>query len=90
MTGKFLHIGFRWGTVVKEKELEAVFNYATDWLKYAPNCWILWTTTDPAGWWERIKPHVTEKDRVLICEININNRQGWLEPWIWDWIKKPR
>jgi len=89
-TGKFLHIAFLWREVPKVHELEPVFNNALDWLRYAPNCWIVWTTTDASGWYERLRLHMSTNDSVLICELNLQNKYGWMAQWIWDWLEKPR
>ena len=70
--------------------IKPVFDTALDWVRYAPNCWILWTTTDIDGWYRRIKPHLGASDQVLTCEVNLANRQGWVKPVIWNWITRPR
>ena len=49
---------FGWKGPVKMKELEPVFNKALDWMRYAPNCWILWTTTPAEDWVGRLKPYL--------------------------------
>lgn len=85
---QFLHIAFKWSGQPKIKELEPVFNKAVDWLRYAPNCWIVWTSSDVQKWKERLKPCLGEHDYMFICELNINNRQGWLPLWMWSWINK--
>lgn len=41
--GRYLHFGFKFKGPPKIKELEPLFNLASDWLRYAPNCWIVWT-----------------------------------------------
>lgn len=90
VTPKFIHIGFNWNGVPKINELLPVFNQALDWIRYAPNCWIVWTTTDTLGWHNRIVPLITQADRVFICELNISNKQGWMDKFAWDWFNKPR
>lgn len=91
MSARFYHIAFNWDGVPKVKELEEpVFNKALDWARYAANCWIVWSTTDPQGWLTRIKPHMGPGDHVFICELDVTNRQGWLPKWMWGWLKKPR
>jgi hypothetical protein len=89
--GKFLHISFAWNFLTKEQELEQlVFPTAKDWMRYSPNCWIVYTYVDANDWYARIKPHVAERDHFLICELNIQNRQGWMDKWVWEWFNKPR
>ena len=86
----YLHIGFNWANEPKVDELKPTFDKALDWIRYAPNCWIVWTSTTPQGWYERLKPHLREGDHVFICELNLRNRQGWLPQWVWEWIKLDR
>jgi hypothetical protein len=89
--GRFLHIGFMWSSVLpKTKELEPVFGKALDWLRYAPNCWIVWTTSLPEVWYQRLKPHLGTSDQVFICQIDATQRSGWLSKWIWEWLNKAR
>jgi len=90
---RFLHVGFNWIGNPKVTELEGVFNSAIDWIRYAPNCWILRTTTDPDIWLARVKPYMTENDQVFICELNtssIEKYSGWLSPWMWPRIQNPK
>jgi hypothetical protein len=87
---KFLHVSFNWGAFPKVEELEPVFALALDWVRYAPNCWIVWTTTDAEGWYNRLVRHITTDDRVFICELNMINKQGWMDKWIWEWMNKPK
>lgn len=86
----FLHIGFNWVGAPKIDELESVFNLAVDWVRYAPDCWIVWTSSSPQKWYARLKPHLEPGDNVFICELRIENRSGWLPKWVWKWINKDR
>jgi hypothetical protein len=83
-----------WKGTPKVTELEPVFNHALDWARYAANCWILWTTTEPDVWLERIRPHLGVDDNVVIAELALGtsptNYTGWAGKWLWEWIKKPR
>ena len=88
--GQFLHISFKWTAVPKTNELEPVFNYAIDWLRYAPNCWIVWTTSSAQTWFRRLKPHLGPQDHMFICRLDLTERKGWLPKWIWDWLGKRR
>jgi len=90
---KFLHIGFAWVGQPKTKALEPLFNrHALDWVRYASNCWIVWTNENPGSWFDRIKPHLGPNDQLLISELdrNIGTSQGWMPAFIWDWINKSR
>jgi hypothetical protein len=88
---KFLHVGFRWHDGgQKIQELEAIFNTAQDWIRYAPNCWIVYTTDDAEDLYERVRHLMTTDDRVLVCELNPSDKQGWLENWMWERLNPHR
>jgi hypothetical protein len=70
-----------------EKEL----NRAADWLRYLPNSWLIYTSQPAKIWYERLSKIPGMKDGVLfICEVNLENRAGWLKKTAWDWISKAR
>lgn len=89
---RFLHVGFKWTEAPKNKEIEEVFNKASDWVRYSTHCWILWTKVDPSTWYLRLRPHLAENDYVLIAELNlseVNTRySGWQPKMVWEWIQK--
>lgn len=74
---------------IPEKELEELFSTSLDWIRYAPNCWILWTLTDSQGWYPYLK-RILKNDDFFICELKFANRQGWLPKRVWEWIDKER
>lgn len=87
----FLHIAFNFeGRPAKEHELKPVFDLALDWVRYAPNCWIVYTTSTPQAWYERLKPKLHTHDSVFICELNLQNNFGSLHKFVWDWLNKKR
>ena len=72
------------------ESLESVFATADDWMRYAPNCWLLWTSQDVAFWATKVKAEFLKDDESLfVCRIDPTGMtQGWLQPWMWDWINK--
>jgi len=87
---QYLHIGFCWSAPPDLKALEEKFNKSIDWVRYSKECWIVWTSSDPNTWYNRLKPLLKENDDIFIVKIDINVRQGWLPTWIWDWVKEKR
>ncbi len=87
---RLLHVGFNFSGPPKIKELEKVFDSALDWIRYAPNCWILWTTSSAGTWYERIKPHLGRNDKFIIYRLDPRERHGWHEEWIWERLDKTR
>lgn len=69
-------------------ELSPVFDNAIDWLRYAHDCWIVLTNTEPEGWYVRLKPYLKDQDAFLICEISLANRHGMMPKAVWDWMNK--
>lgn len=70
----------------KIKELEPFFNQATEWYRYAPNCWLVWTTGTPHTWYPYLKAQIADNDYLLIVEVNGMYR-GWLPQGAVDWLK---
>jgi hypothetical protein len=88
---RFLHVGINSkGRPVPEEKLKNLFNAAVDWMRYAPNCWILWTNIEPEEWYQYIKANLHPDDAFFICELNITNRHGFLARDLWNWIQKKR
>jgi hypothetical protein len=91
MTHRLLHVGFAFRSgppKVKTKDLEPVFDKATDWYRYAPNCWLLWTTGTPDSWVKSLKQHISDNDYIFIVEVKATSYQGWLPEDGAVWLKK--
>jgi hypothetical protein len=88
MNTQLLHISFNFKGQVDYEALKKKFDLAIDWVHYMPSCWIVKTTSNAQKWYERLRPHIGPKDHLFICRVNINERQGWLPRWVWDWIYK--
>jgi len=85
---QFLHISIDSKGQIGPKSLEGRFNLAVDWIHYLPNCWIVKTTSDAQKWYDRLKPYIGPNSSILICKIDLKERQGWLPKWVWEWIRK--
>jgi hypothetical protein len=85
----FLQVGFNWkkerpDMVKMETELT---NIGIDWLRYAPNCWIIHTDANSKAWFDYLKKFLTgNEDHLLICRLNTDDFNGWMPKWVWDWI----
>ncbi len=88
---RFLHITFNFAGAPKIDELTPAFNLALDWLRYAPNCWVVWTSSSPEQWYERLRPYLTNNDHMFISTLDLRQGYyGWLPQWAWDWLSKAR
>jgi hypothetical protein len=72
-------------------EIEAVLNKAKDWIRYLPNCWLIYTSRSPESWFKDLEgvPKM-DKHSFFICEINPKNRAGRMYPGVWQWADKSR
>src|SRR5260370_41689300 len=87
MGNRFLHTGFTFVIEPELDKLENTFDKAFDWYRYAPNCWVVWTSSSPQKWYSRLKRHLGEDDLVFICELDVSNRSGWMPKKFWNFIK---
>ncbi len=89
---KFLHISFTFNEgVPKARELEPLFNaLAPDWMRYSPNCWIVWTARPASDFLYAIKPMIGASDSILIVALDLSERNGWQPQWVWEWMDRKR
>jgi len=88
---KFYHISFLFESGKHlTSELDIVFNKASDWIRYAPNCWIIYTSQSSEKWYNSIKKAIHEDDSFMILQIDPSTRNGWMPLDIWDWLDKER
>jgi hypothetical protein len=89
---RFLHISFTFNEgLPKVQELEPMFNaIAPDWMRYAPNCWIVWTARPASDFFYCLKPLIGPSDSMLIVALDMSDRNGWEPKWVWDWIDRKR
>jgi hypothetical protein len=88
---KFLHIAFSFKSgQTNVSRIRTAIGSARDWYRYAPNCWIVYTTRTPEKWFEILKPKLSDDDHMFICELDVANRQGWLPEGAWSWLDKER
>ena len=89
---RFLHISFTFNEgLPKVQELEPLFNtLAPDWVRYAFNCWIVWTPRPATDFLYALKPAIGNSDSILIVRLDLTDRSGWEPMWIWDWMDRKR
>lgn len=68
--------------------LKEAFDTAVNWYRYAPNCWVVWSTKTPEKWAALLRKKAHKNDSIFICEINESNHQGWMPKSFWDWLNK--
>jgi hypothetical protein len=71
--------------------LEARLDKAKDWIRFAPGCWLIYTKYSADAWFSQIcdLPEL-EGTMAFLCEANLEDLSGQLDPFAWDWIKRLR
>ncbi|WP_215751871.1 hypothetical protein [Gluconobacter sp. P5E10] len=75
---------------VTADQVEEKMNKAIDWYKVDSKMWILYSSSSVEKLYARLSPLAKGGGNVFICELNIDNRQGWMSKSFWSWIKKER
>lgn len=88
--GKFIHIYIKPKKDVTKEQIEAKLNLAVDWYRYDDNGYIVYTTSNIDKWQIRLIDLVKNDGRLFICELQIENRNGWMNKDFWEWLKKRR
>jgi hypothetical protein len=91
---RLLHIGF--GSVEMTEAvidgLKRTFDEATTWMRYSPNCWMLWTGRTIDEWQQRIAatPELPKNFTVLILTVmdGRDYRGGFAYDWMWKWLQE--
>ena len=88
---RYLLVTFNFeGKIPPASKLEERFDKALDWVRYAPNCYMLYTTSTIDTWYERVRKVVDPNDSIFIVEFERENRAGYLPKLVWDWLNKER
>jgi hypothetical protein len=71
--------------------VESKLDNAKDWIRFAPNSWLIHTKYSAHTWFRQIEdiPEL-QGAMIFICEANLEDLSGKLSPFAWDWIKKIR
>jgi hypothetical protein len=94
---RFVHVGITYHQLpnfsVEHIQLvdAAISSEAIDWVRYAWNCYILWTASDCETISRKIHrlPGLNEPGH-FVCEFSPVGAFGSLPPWIWEWIGRDR
>jgi hypothetical protein len=89
---KFLHLAVSPIDPGQQALIEEQLNRAGDWLRYLPNCWLIYTSRPAKVWYSRLSSieGLKNSSNFFICEVDLHNRGGWLKKTVWEWINKDR
>jgi len=90
MPANFYHITLVPRAGVTDEEVRKKFDSAVDWFSYAPNAWIVYTTSNAKKWKERLLPLVKSGGKLLICKLDKSDYTGWANVQLWEWLRQPR
>jgi len=57
------------------------------WWHHLGSTWLVDTTLNANGVWDRLAPHVDKNDNVLVIGVT-RNYKGWLPKDAWDWLNE--
>jgi hypothetical protein len=89
---QLFHIGFHHypeHPVPDPKLIEGVVTaYASDWVRYASNCYLVWTVIDLETWQHALLriPNMNSSTFLILTVDTSADFIGNLPQWIWDWI----
>ena len=91
---RFLHVGVTYNEIKMEyihMVDAAVASEANDWIRYAWNCYLVWTTSDCETISRKIN-RIPGLENVVhfVVEINVVNSFGSFPPWLWEWLARDR
>lgn len=67
------------------KDLHEAIKSCGAWWHHLGSTWLVDTSLNASGIWEKLAPHVDKNDQVLVIRV-ARDYQGWLPKEAWDWI----
>lgn len=69
----------------------AITAVATDWIRYTPNTWVLWSDKPLGVITGQLRSHLLAADHVLAVGLNpYDIPAGFMPQWVWDWFNRAR
>ena len=87
-TGRFYVIYIDRDPDVSYEDLKNKMDLARDWYRITSRYWIVYTTSDAEKWYGRLKKFVANSGNLLICRLDVTERQGWMSGDFWDWLRQ--
>jgi hypothetical protein len=90
MSGKFYNIYIRPKPGSSLETIEEKMNLSLDWYRVDSYTWIVYSSCDAHKLLARLQPLVKPNGFLFTCELNVDNRNGWMPKALWNWLKKDR
>lgn len=72
---------------IEASKVTKILDRAPDWIEFVPNNWLVWTSLSATRWYSRLKPLLASGDNLFICEVNIQDRSGFMPKSFWDFLR---
>ena len=72
-----------------EERQKAIFETLQEcpgWWHYLDSTWLVVTRDSPTSLVNKLLPHLTQSERLLVTEFTPRRYQGWLPEKAWEWI----
>jgi hypothetical protein len=83
----FYHIYIDRKADASAEDVTAKMNLALDWFRYGTKTWIVFSSSNAAKWYARLKPLVHPEGTVFVCKLDVTDMQGWMDRRLWDWLR---
>jgi hypothetical protein len=83
-----LHIYISPKEGVSRAQVEAKLNLGLDWYRYAPNLYVVHTSSSVDKWKARLIDFIKPGGRLLILRLDASQRQGWMNKDFWEWLRE--
>jgi hypothetical protein len=86
----FRFIVVSWDTKGRDRDEEQFLkklDRARDWIKFRDKSWLVYTSVSSKTWYERLKPHIGDRDNLFVVSVDITDRGGWMPRAFWDFVK---
>jgi hypothetical protein len=87
---QYYHIYLKPKPFVTMQHITPKIDEALDWFRYDDKNWIVYTTTDAKGWYDRLKHLVEPGGFVMICRFSMTDYYGLMDKALWTWISGPK
>jgi hypothetical protein len=89
MARKIYIVTVRWNNLPNREEMGEALLRAGSWLRFNDFVWFVKTDLDARAIGRRIIRSRLGIEQIAILEVVPENRGGWSERWIWDWMNAP-
>lgn len=93
---RFYHVGLTAVPSNNQQALDAAMaSVSIDWMRYAYNCYFIWTTKSASqigGAILTLDGANVQGMNFFVAEVNVLTADNWgfLPQWAWDWFRKDR